>query len=270
MRAQRELVAVVAIPALAATIIWLPPWVFLTVLGAAAVLACDELLKMSRQAGFAAGQWLPLGLTGGLLAASWICGVTGLAVAVVMVLLTLMSARLAYRESPQGSLGGVSAETFAVLYIGVTAACLGWIRLWPGDPTGVKLLFFYLVCIWVGDSGAYYVGRNFGRHKMSPRISPNKTIEGLVGAVVTTYAAAAAAAFVLDLGVGPIHIAALATILAAAAPIGDLVESQLKRDSGVKDSSSLLPGHGGFLDRTDSLFYAAPPFLGYLAVANLL
>jgi len=126
------------------------------------------------------------------------------------------------------------------------------------------------VCIWVGDSGAYYVGRNFGRHKMSPRISPNKTIEGLLGAVVTTYAAAAAAAFVLDLGVDPIHIAALATILAAAAPIGDLVESQFKRDSGVKDSSSLLPGHGGFLDRTDSLFYAAPLFLGYLAVANLL
>lgn len=270
MRAQRELVAVVAIPALAATIIWLPSWVFLVVLGVAAVMACDEFLKMSRHAGLGAGRWLPLGLTGGLLAASWIYGVTGLAVGIVAALLTLSTARLANRDSPDGSLGGVSAETFAVLYLGITAACLGWIRLWPGDPAGVKLLFFYLVCIWVGDSGAYYVGRNFGRHKMSPRISPNKTVEGLLGAVVTTYAAAAAAAYVLDLGMDPIHIAALATILAAAAPIGDLVESQFKRDSGVKDSSSLLPGHGGFLDRTDSLFYAAPLFIGYLAVANLL
>jgi len=270
MRAQRELVAVVAIPALAATIIWLPAWVFLAVLGAAAVLACDEFLKMSRSAGLAAGQWLPLGLAGGLLAASWIFGVIGLAVAVMVSLLTLATVRLAHRDSPEGSLGGVSAETFAVLYLGVTAACLGWIRIWPGEPAGVKLLFFYLVCIWVGDSGAYYVGRNFGRHKMSPRTSPNKTVEGLLGAVVTTYAAAAAAAYILDLGIGPIHVAALATILAAAAPIGDLVESQFKRDSGVKDSSSLLPGHGGFLDRTDSLFYAAPLFLGYLAVANLL
>lgn len=270
MRAQRELVAVVAIPALAATIIWLPPWVFLAVLGAAAVMACDEFLRMSRHAGLGAGKWLPLGLTGGLLAASWTYGVIGLAVGVMVSLLTLTTARLAYRDSPEGSLGGVSAETFAVLYLGGTAACLGWIRLWPADPAGVKLLFFYLVCIWVGDSGAYYVGRNFGRHKMSPRISPNKTIEGLLGGVVTTYAAAAAAAFILDLEMEPIHIAALATILAAAAPSGDLVESQFKRDSGVKDSSSLLPGHGGFLDRTDSLFYAAPLFLGYLAVANLL
>jgi len=270
MRAQREVVAVVAIPALAATIIWLPPWVFLVVLGGAAVLACDEFLKMSRNAGLRAGQWLPLGLTTGMLAASWIHGVVGLAVAIVVSLLVLTTARLARPEAPTGSLGGVSAETFAVLYLGVTAACLGWIRLWPGDPAGVKLLFFYLVCIWVGDSGAYYVGRNFGRHKMAPRTSPNKTIEGLAGAVVTTYAAAAAAAFILDLGIDPIHIVALATILAAAAPVGDLVESQFKRDSGIKDSSSLLPGHGGFLDRTDSLFYAAPLFLGYLAVAGLL
>jgi len=270
MRAQRELVALVAIPALAAIIIWLPPWVFLAVLGAAAVLACDEFLKMARAAGHAAGHWLPLGLIGGMLATSWIYGVIGLAVAVMVSLLTLTTVRLTLPESPEGSLGGVSTETFAVLYLGVTAACLGWIRLWPGDPAGIKLLFFYLVCIWVGDSGAYYVGRNFGRHKMSPRISPNKTIEGLLGGVVTTYAAAAAAAFVLDLGMDAIHVAALATILAAVAPIGDLVESQFKRDSGVKDSSSLLPGHGGFLDRTDSLFYGAPLFLGYLAVADLL
>ena len=82
MRAQRELVALVAIPTLAATIIWLPPWVFLAVLGAAAVLACDEFLKMARAAGHAAGHWLPLGLIGGMLAASWIYGVIGLAVAV--------------------------------------------------------------------------------------------------------------------------------------------------------------------------------------------
>jgi phosphatidate cytidylyltransferase len=270
MRAQRELLAVVAIPALAATIIWLPPWVFLAVLGAAAILACDEFLKMSRTAGLGVGRWLPLGLTGGLLAISWTYGVIGLAVAATASLLTLTTARLAHRDAPAGSLGGVSAETFGVLYLGVTAACLGWIRLWPGEPDGVKMLFFYLVCIWIGDSGAYYVGRSFGRHKMSPRISPNKTVEGLFGAIVTTYATAAVATIVLDLGIDPIHVAALATILAGAAPVGDLVESQFKRDSGVKDSSSLLPGHGGFLDRTDSLFYAAPLFLGYLAVANLL
>ena len=121
----------------------------------------------------------------------------------------------------------------------------------------------------VGDSGAYYVGKNFGRHKMSPKISPNKTIEGLVGCIVTTYVAAAAAAFILNLELRPIHVFALATILAAAAPLGDLIESLFKRDSGIKDSSNLIPGHGGLLDRTDSLFYPAPLVLGYLLLTGL-
>jgi phosphatidate cytidylyltransferase len=104
---------------------------------------------------------------------------------------------------------------------------------------------------------------------MSPRISPKKTFEGLAGGVATTYVAAAAAAFVLDLGMSVVHIAAMATILAVAAPLGDLIESLFKRDSGIKDSSHLLPGHGGFLDRTDSLFYSAPLVLGYLLLTGL-
>ena len=105
---------------------------------------------------------------------------------------------------------------------------------------------------------------------MAPKISPNKTLEGLAGAIVTTYAAAAAAAFVLKLDVHPLHIFGLATILAVAAPLGDLIESLFKRDSGIKDSSSLIPGHGGLLDRTDSLLYPAPLVLGYLLATGLI
>ena len=105
---------------------------------------------------------------------------------------------------------------------------------------------------------------------MSPRISPKKTFEGLAGGIVTTYAAAAVVSLLLNLGLTAIHVTALATILAAAAPLGDLVESLFKRDSGIKDSSNLLPGHGGFLDRTDSLFYAAPLVLGYLLLTGLI
>jgi len=186
-----------------------------------------------------------------------------------MGLMMTYFARLARPDSPQGSLAGVAAECFAILYLGATAACLGWLRLWPEEPSGVKVLFFFLACIWVGDSGAYYVGKNFGRHKMSPKISPNKTLEGLAGCIVTTYATAAVAAFILDLELDAIHILALATILAAAAPLGDLVESLFKRDSGIKDSSNLIPGHGGLLDRTDSLFYPAPLVLGYLLLTGI-
>ena len=266
---KRELVAAAAIPILVVTIFWLPPWGFLTILAAAALLACDEYLKLARAADIVIGRWLVLVLTLTLLISSWLRGVNGFAVAAVAALLTLPTVRLARPESPQGSLAGVATECFAVLYLGATAACLGWLRLWPEEPDGVKILFFFLACIWVGDSGAYYVGKNFGRHKMSPKISPNKTLEGLAGCIVTTYVAAAAAAFILGLELGAIHIFALATILAAAAPLGDLIESLFKRDSGIKDSSNLIPGHGGLLDRTDSLFYPAPLVLGYLLLTGI-
>lgn len=268
-RGQRELVAIAAIPLLAGAIIWLPAWVFLTVLGAAATVACDELLSMARGAGFAVGRRLPLILFMAVVVLAWVFGVHALAAAVIAVLVILPTARLADRRAPDGSLGGIAAESFAVLYLGVTTACLGWLRLWPGDPIGSKLILFFLACIWVGDSGAYYVGKNFGRHKMSPRISPNKTLEGLAGGIVTTFAAAAVMAWALGLDYLPVHIAAVAAILAVTAPLGDLVESLFKRDSGVKDSSTLLPGHGGLLDRTDSLIYPAPFVLTYLAVVGL-
>jgi phosphatidate cytidylyltransferase len=267
---KRELFAAAAIPLLVATIIWLPPWGFLAILGAAALFACDEYLKLAQASEVVVGRWVVLVLLAALLISSWIAGVNGLAVASLAALVVLPTLRLARPESPQGSLSGVAVEVFAVLYLGATAACLGWLRLWPQEPDGVKMLFFFLACIWIGDSGAYYVGKNFGRRKMSPKISPNKTFEGLAGSIVTTYLAAAAAAHILDLGLDPIHVAALATILAAAAPLGDLIESLFKRDSGIKDSSNLLPGHGGFLDRTDSLFYPAPLVLGYLLLTGII
>jgi phosphatidate cytidylyltransferase len=267
---KRELFALCAIPILIVTIGWAPAWGFLVILAAATLLACDEYLRLARNADIVVGRWSTLVLIGILLVASWLFDVQGLVVAVLTSLVILPTMRLARPESPAGSLAGVAVECFAVLYLGSTAACLGWLRLWPEEPNGTKFLFFFLATIWVGDSGAYYVGKNFGRRKMSPEISPNKTFEGLAGSVVATYVAAAVAAVVLDLGLSAVHVVALATILAAAAPLGDLVESLFKRDSGIKDSSNLLPGHGGFLDRTDSLFYAAPPVLGYLAVTGLI
>lgn len=270
MHSQRIAVAIVAIPILVATILWLPVWTFLVVLGAAAILACDEFLDMTRVAGIDVARWMPLFLTAALLAASWTRGISGLAISMIATLLILSAVRLHHKNAPQGALAAIAAESLAVLYVGSTAACLGWLRQWPADDLGVRLIILFLACIWIGDSGAYYVGRTFGRHKMSPRISPNKTMEGLVGGMAATYAAAFIGAWVMDLSFGAIHIAAIATILAITAPLGDLVESQFKRDSGVKDSSTLLPGHGGLLDRTDSLFYAAPPVLGYLLLAGLI
>jgi len=140
--------------------------------------------------------------------------------------------------------------------------------LYQNVNIGAQALIFFLIATWVGDSGAYYVGKNLGRHRMAPRISPNKTWEGLVAGIVTTFGAAAVMKL-LFLELPWVHTMALAAILAVAGPLGDLVESQLKRDTGVKDSSGLIPGHGGLLDRTDSLFFAAAPALGYLVLVGL-
>lgn len=267
---KREAFAVVAIPLLVAAIVWLPSWAFLGLLGAAVILAADELLAMARGSGVAVGRWIPLLTLIGVLVSSWWWGLTGMAIAAITAVVILPAAQLAHPRAPDGGLAGTSVACMTVLYAGLCGACLGWLRVLPEDDLGIRLLFFFLATIWAGDSGAYYVGSHLGRHKMSPQISPNKTWEGLAGGAAATFAAAAACKLLFGLPFSWLHMAALAAILAIAAPLGDLVESQFKRDTKVKDSSTLIPGHGGFLDRTDSLLYAAPPVLGYLLAAGLI
>jgi len=266
----RELFALVAIPLLLAIILWAPAWAFLVFLAGAILLAGDELLSMARASGVLCGRWLALLALGGCLAGAWTFGTHGLLIAATVAVLVLPTAQLLQPERPKGSLGGASVGLLAVLYLGLTGACLGWLRQWPGDADGVALLLFFLATIWSGDSGAYYVGRNLGRHAMAPRISPKKTWEGLAGGTAGTFAGAALAKLLFAANLGWAHALTLAAILAFTAPVGDLVESQLKRDTGIKDSSTLLPGHGGFLDRTDSLLYSAPPVLAYLLATGLL
>jgi len=267
---KREAFAAVAIPLLVAAIWWLPAIAFLGLLSVAVALATDELLAMARGAGIPVGRWIPLLMLIAALAGSWYWGPIGSAVMAITAVIVLPTAQLGHPRAPEGGFAASAAAVFTVLYAGLCGACLGWLRILPESDLGIGLLFFFLGSIWVGDSGAYYVGSHFGRHKMTPRISPNKTWEGLAGGAAATFAAAAASKLIFGLPWSWGHIAALAAILAVAAPIGDLVESQFKRDTKVKDSSTLIPGHGGFLDRTDSLLYAAPPVLGYLLAAGLI
>lgn len=266
---KRELVALVAIPIVVAVIVWFPAWVLLLLVAAVVTVAADELLTMARGAGIACGRWLPLVCLAGLMAASWVWGPIGFTWSAAVSSMVIPTAQLTHRDRPAGSLAGAAVALFSVLFLGVMTVCLGWMRLWPDDGFAIRILLLYLATVWIGDSGAYYVGRRFGRHKMSPRISPNKTWEGLVGSLVTGIGAAFVLKVLLGVEIPWPHFSAIAVIIAVATPIGDLVESQFKRDTRVKDSSGLLPGHGGLLDRTDSLLYAAPPVLAYLVIAGL-
>ena len=266
----RELFAIAALPIVVVVVVWLPAWTFLVVVAAATIIAGDELLRMARGLGISCGRGLPLAALAGLMAGAWVFGTAGLTVAAIAALMVVPTAQLTRRTGPEGSLTGVAVACFAVLFLGVAAASLGWLRLRSSELDNVRFVLLYLGTIWVGDSGAYYVGKWLGRHKMSPRVSPNKTWEGLAGGVLATAAGAALFNVLFGVALSWPHLAAVAAILMVVVPVGDLVESQFKRDTRVKDSSSLIPGHGGMLDRTDSLFYAAPWVLGYLLATGLM
>ena len=132
---------------------------------------------------------------------------------------------------------------------------------------GGLLVLFLMVMIWVADSGAYFAGRQFGKHKLAPATSPGKTWEGVAGALLAT----AIFAFLLQANSSMINMNAIAFVVLCVfttliSVVGDLYESMFKRIVGVKDSGTLIPGHGGVLDRVDSLTAAAPVFVAGLVL----
>jgi len=144
-------------------------------------------------------------------------------------------------------------------FVVLVPAALGLGKLAALAPNGQVLLLFLLVLIAAADIGAYFGGRTFGRHKLAPRVSPNKTWEGFWSGVAAAGGAAVAGGWLLGKPLLPWVGVCVAVALVSV--VGDLFESMLKRQAGLKDSSSLLPGHGGVLDRLDSLSAAGPMFL---------
>ncbi len=150
-----------------------------------------------------------------------------------------------------------------VMYIGLgfTGALL--IRILPD---GEKLFLLICFATWGADIGAYYAGRLWGKRKLAPRISPGKTVEGFIGGLVSASVFSAAFAYIFYPDVLNITAAAAALCGGLIGPLGDLSESSIKRYFGVKDSGTLLPGHGGLLDRADALMMSAPVFYIFLVV----
>lgn len=145
----------------------------------------------------------------------------------------------------------------------LTSAITAMFYLWQQSPWWLMYVF---ILVWCADSGAYFVGRKFGKRKMSPNVSPNKSIEGLAGGLATGFAVVLGISlFKLQLtGSVLILFVLLSLVTILASVLGDLFESMLKRRAGVKDSGTILPGHGGVLDRIDSLLSATPIFaLGF-------
>ena len=150
------------------------------------------------------------------------------------------------------------ATILGVLYVAFLGSHLLSLRVGFQQARAAHLLSFFFLVLMGADAGAYYVGRAFGKHKLAPKISPGKTWEGVVGGIVASLAMAALAHywFFLEL---PLKFALpLAVLMTIVGILGDLTESALKRGAGAKDAANILPGHGGILDRLDSLLFNAP------------
>jgi phosphatidate cytidylyltransferase len=154
----------------------------------------------------------------------------------------------------------IAYTLFGILYV---AGFGGYYLLIRSFEHGERLIFFLLLIVWLGDIAAYYWGKNFGKNPLAPTVSPKKTVEGAVAGIIgSLMAGVVAQVWFLD-QIAMAHCLLVAVICGIIGQFGDLAESLLKRQVGVKDSSNLIPGHGGVLDRIDSLLFAGPAFYCY-------
>jgi phosphatidate cytidylyltransferase len=259
---RRIYTVLIVAPLLYAAIRYLPPIAFTSIVALAGGLSLYELYRLCVPP---SPQPLAMGI--GLI------GCVALIVAphdphlmqpsLLAALVAVLSIPLLAKMPLHESLKEAAITMSGLLYIGLTLSYLVTIRLLP---QGEWLLFFLLLVTWAGDTGAYYVGTLCGQHAIAPRISPKKTIEGLVGGLLGALMIAYLARWWFLSDFSAVDCIVLAILLTLTGLWGDLAESAIKRSVGIKDSGGLLPGHGGMLDRLDSLLFAGPAFYYYVTL----
>lgn len=178
-------------------------------------------------------------------------------VIIVLTAAALVAATL--RGAPfDRMIGSVGATILGVLYIALLGSHLVALRMWHNEAVAADMLSFFFLVIMGADSGAYYVGRAFGKRKLAPSISPGKSWEGVVGGVAAAILMAGIAHYWFFPELPLKYALPLAAVMTVVGIFGDLAESALKRSAGAKDAANILPGHGGLLDRLDSLLFNAP------------
>ena len=241
------------------------------VLVVAALLGGLEVFRLLKAAGYPSmplfGTVLAVALV--LEAAVHLDGDKGILLAGIGMVLAGVGALA--RTDPRDGLVAWFATVFGAGYVGLLAFVLHLAAMAPAIPDGSALavlgpergwVLLLVLAVWSYDTGAYLVGRQIGRHRFMTHISPAKTVEGLVGGLVAT--TVVVGCLLAGLGQSPLGALLLGPLLGLAAQAGDLAESMLKRAAGAKDSGTLIPGHGGILDRTDSFLFAAPALVLYV------
>jgi len=235
-------------------------WRWVILLALAVIGGVYELHNLTREKGRSAEPFLSgLGALV-ILVGTWFRGVEGLAYGALAAV--LINALTVLRREYAGALDIFARSVLTSFYLGLgTGAAL---LLGRGDNGGPRLVIT-LAALWIADTAAYIVGSLFGRHQLAPLLSPKKTVEGLVaGLLMAAGGAWVIEAFLLDADIPGKYTVILGALTALAALLGDLVVSAVKRDVGLKDTGSLIPGHGGLLDRLDSFLLAMPAVYLYL------
>jgi phosphatidate cytidylyltransferase len=274
---RRIIFAVIAAP-IAIAIVYFGDWALAILLSVLAALAAWELFRIAREsgalpiepAGIALAALLPIAVHAQRL------GLYTLSLTTLVALALLLFAATIWLRGPAGKpLASVAITAFGVMYAGLFSYiyALRYHDYAIGAAAGTALVLLPVLLTWATDVGAYVFGRSFGRKKLIPSISPGKTVEGAVGGLgVAIVICLLYVRFILmryaQLGLTIQGAVLFAIVVSVAAQTGDLAESLLKREAGVKDSSRIIPGHGGILDRFDSLLFVMP--IAFLLLGRLL
>lgn len=261
---QRLLTAAIAVPPLLFLMFRGPPWAFFTLVAVVATLAAREFFRMTHR-GDPIGQAVCIAMTAGVSAATYYGSDSPRALLSVLLLVPIIGmlvplVRLG--EIPTAGLR-MMAGAAGPLYLGSGLTALAIVRRDLGD-SGPAWVVLTLCFAWIADTGGYFFGRFLGKRKLYEVISPKKTRAGLVGALLGAALSAVVAKLTFLPELDLLEGLALGLVAGGAGQLGDLVESLLKRSIGIKDSGTLVPGHGGILDRIDALLVAAPIVYLYL------
>jgi phosphatidate cytidylyltransferase len=248
-----------------------PAWVFQLLVVAASAVACRELARMFERTGRPIATWLTVGVGAALTASFATSLYTGLGIDGHTVRwmptpeLALLVGVGLICSAPLWSSGRPLVEStantlFGAIYIGWLLGYAIWLQ---GRADGPQLVLFLVGVTWAGESAAYLVGSSVGRRRLAPILSPGKTVEGAIAQVIISIAAALALGFWLLPACGLLGAAGAGVVLGVIGQVGDLAESAIKRSIGTKDTGDLIPGHGGMLDRIDSLLFNAPALYLY-------
>jgi len=251
-----------------AVIVWMaiklaPLWLFYLLAFLFISGACLEMYRMLGKSGAPPFRWLGLAASC-VLVWSLLRHPPLIEPCLPLISVTILTVLMAIwrRKDAAEMLGTVQNTIFPVIFVGLALGYLPKIRTIPGED-GADLLLLVLVCVIFADAAAYYVGSSIGKHRLAPRLSPKKSWEGAAGAILASVGGAVLAHFWFFQRLPVGHAITVGLVLGVAAILGDLAESLVKRASGVKDSSNLIPGHGGLLDRSDSLLFAGPVLYYY-------